>query len=89
MRTFIYKSLIISFLAIIVFKFTISRTINSYEKKFYENFNREKVEFFKSKIRDEMRNAIKKDNYLNNDDAILIKEFIDKVRSDLSSAKKN
>ena len=89
MRTFIYKGLIISFLAIIVFKFTISRTINSYEKKFYENFNREKVEFFKSKIRDEMRNAIKKDNYLNNDDAILIKEFIDKVKSDLSSAKKN
>ena len=89
MRTFIYKSLIISFLAIIVFKLTISRTINSYEKKFYENFNREKVEFFKSKIRDEMRNAIKKDNYLNNDDAILIKEFIDKVKSDLSSAKKN
>ena len=36
-----------------------------------------------------MRNAIKKDNYLNNDDAILIKEFIDKVKSDLSSAKKN
>ena len=89
MRTFIYKSLIISFLAIIVFKFTISRTINSYEKKFYENFNREKVEFFKSKIRDEMRNAIKKDNYLNNEDAILIKEFIDKVKSDLSSPKKN
>ena len=87
MRTFIYKSLIISFLAIIVFKFTISRTISSYEKKFYENFNSEKVEFYKSKIRDEMRNAIKKDNYLNNDDAILIKEFIDKIKSDLSSAK--
>ncbi len=89
MRTFIYKSLIISFLAIIVFKLTISRTINSYEKKFYENFNREKVEFFKSKIRDEMRNAIKKDNYLSNEDAILIREFIDKVKSDLSSTKKN
>jgi len=89
MRTFIYKSLIISFLAIIVFKFTISKTINSYEKKFYENFNREKIEFFKSKIRDEMRNAVEKDNYLKNEDAILIREFINKIKSDLSSAGKN
>ena len=42
MRTFIYKSFIVAFLAIIVFKFTISKTIQSYEKKLYENFSREK-----------------------------------------------
>ncbi len=87
MRTFIYKSLIISFLAIIVFKFTISRTINNYEKKFYENFNREKVEFLKSKIRGEMRNAIKKENYLDKEDAILINQFIEKIKSELSRSK--
>ena len=49
MRTFIYKSLIISFLAIIVFKLTISRTINSYEKNFMKTLI-EKVEFLKAKF---------------------------------------
>jgi hypothetical protein len=89
MKTFIYKSLIISFLSIIVFKFTISSIIHGYEKKFYENFTKEKVEFYKSKIRDEMRNAIKKESYLQKDDAILIKQFIDKVKSELSSSNSN
>ena len=59
MRTFIYKSFIVTFLAIIVFKFTISKTIQNYEKKLVKIFL-EKVEFYKTKIRDEMKNAINK-----------------------------
>jgi len=89
MRTFIYKSFIVAFLAIIVFKFTISKTIQNYEKKLYENFSKEKVEFYKTKIRDEMKNAINKDNYLNKEDAKLIKQFMDKVKAELSSANSN
>lgn len=89
MRTFIYKSFIVAFLAIIVFKFTISKTIQSYEKKLYENFSREKIEFYKIKIRDEMKNAIEKDNYLDREDAKLIREFIDKVKAELSSTNTN
>ena len=89
MRTFIYKSFIVIFLAIIVFKFTISKTIQNYEKKLYENFSREKIEFYKIKIRDEMKNAIEKDNYLDREDAKLIREFIDKVKAELSSTNTN
>ena len=76
-------------MAIIVFKFTISKTIQNYEKKLYENFSKEKVEFYKTKIRDEMKNAINKDNYLNKEDAKLIKQFMDKVKAELSSANSN
>lgn len=89
MRTFIYKSLIIAFLAIIVFKFTISKTLQDYEKKIYENFSREKIEFYKIKIREEMKNAIKKDDYLKAEDARLINQFLEKIKSEISAADKN
>lgn len=87
MRNFIYKSLIISFLAIVVFKFTISRTIQSYEKKFYENFTKEKVEYYKSKIREEIKNSLKKDRILDEEDAKLIQKFIKKIEEEINSSK--
>ena len=85
MRIFIYKSLIISFLAIIVFKLTISKTIQNYEKKFYENFSQAKLEFYKDKARKEIKNAIKKDKFLSSEDALLIEQFINKIKSEISS----
>ena len=60
MRIFIYKAAIISVLIIVIFKLTISSVITNYEKKIYENFNKEKEEYFKDKIRVEMKKAIKK-----------------------------
>lgn len=85
MRIFIYKSLIIFFLAIVVFKLTISKTIKDYEKKFYENFTQGKLEFYKDKARKEIKNAIKKDKFLSNEDALLIEQFINKIKSEISS----
>ena len=35
------------------------------------------------KIRKEMQNAIDKDDYLNDDDAVLINKFLRKIRSEL------
>ena len=64
MRIFIYKAAIISILAIVVFKLTISSVITNYEKKIYENFNKEKIEYFKDKLRLEMKMRLKKMNIL-------------------------
>ena len=50
MRTFIYKSFIVAFLAIIVFKFTISKTIQSYEKNYMRIFQEKKLNFIKLKF---------------------------------------
>ena len=36
-----------------------------------------------------MKNAIEKDNYLDREDAKLIREFIDKVKAELSSTNTN
>ncbi len=84
MRIFIYKAAIISILAIVVFKLTISSVITNYEKKIYENFNKEKIEYFKDKLRLEMKNAIEKDEYFKKDDAILIKKFLEKIKKEIN-----
>jgi len=83
MKIFIYKSLIVSLLIIIIFKVTVSSTIKNYEKKIYESFNKEKIEFIKEKIRFELKSAIKKENYLNKEDAILIKKFLIKINNEI------
>lgn len=85
MRIFFYKSIFISFLIIVIFKLTISSTIQSYEKKIYENFNKQNIELLKDKIRDEVRSAINKENYFEKDDVLLINKFLSKMQSELSS----
>ena len=85
MKTFIYKALITSFLIIIIFKLTISSTINKYEKKIYENFNKQRIEFLKEKMRSEMKSAIDKDSYLNKEDAVLINKFLNKIKKEINN----
>ena len=68
----------------LVFKLTISSVITNYEKKIYENFNKEKIEYFKDKLRLEMKNAIEKDEYFKKDDAILIKKFLEKIKKEIN-----
>ena len=88
MKLFIYKSIIVSFLVILIFKATIGSVIKNYEKKIYESFNKEKLEYVKEKIRGEINNALEKENYFSKEDAILINKFLTKIRDELSSNNK-
>jgi len=47
--------------------------------------SKENIENIKEKLRNELRNAISKENYLNSDDAKLISEFINKLKKELSN----
>ena len=89
MKIFIYKAAIISILAVIVFKLTISSFVKNYEKKFYENLNKEKVEYIKEKIRGELKSSIEKDQILDEEDAELINKFINRIIFELSLKKSN
>ncbi|MDB9760794.1 hypothetical protein OAB59_02380 [Pelagibacteraceae bacterium] len=84
MRQYIYKVLIAVIALIIVFEFTLGKTINKINKK---------VEIFSTKegrkqmvisLKSEMKKAIKKDNYLDEDERILIKKFILKIKNELN-----
>jgi len=86
MKIFFYKSIIISFLIVVIFKLTISNTIQSYEKKIHENFNKQNIELVKDKIKGEIELAIEKENYFKKDEAILIKKFLEKISAEIDRA---
>ena len=46
--------------------------------------SKENIEVIKNKLRDELKNAVNKENYLSADDAKLINEFINKLKNELS-----
>ena len=78
MKVFFYKTLFIAVVVFILFRVLIGSLVNDIETKI-ENFqSKENIELIKDKARDEMRNAIEKEDYINDEDALLIKKFIEK-----------
>ena len=84
MRIFIYKTLFIFLCIIIVYKMTIGSLMNKFESKLDSISSKENIVTIKEKIRDEMSESIKKDQILNKEDAILIKKFLNKIKSEIN-----
>ena len=83
MKLFIYKSLIIFFLVLLLFKFTIGSLVKNYEKKVDHYRSQEYLTKVKMKIREEMKNATEKENYLKPEDAELINKFLKKLQNEI------
>ncbi|MDB9705620.1 hypothetical protein OAA54_01210 [Pelagibacteraceae bacterium] len=83
MKIFVYKVLFVFFFIFVLFHLTFGYTIRSFESKFYNTFSKDKITFIKDKIREEMKNSIKKDKILYEDDALLINKFINKIVSEI------
>ena len=83
MKVFFYKTLFIAVVVFILFRVLIGSLVNDIETKI-ENFqSKENIELIKEKARDEMRNAIEKEDYINDEDALLIKKFIEKIKQEI------
>jgi len=83
MKIFFFKSILIFFLFIIAFHLTFNIAIKKINQKVFEITTKENIEKIKNQIRDEMKNAIEKDNYISKDDAKLISSFLKKIMKDL------
>ena len=85
MRIFVYKTLFVFLCLFLLFQLTIGATIRqlNYELKKFKS--QENIENIKDKIRDELKNAISKENYLTQEDATLINKFINKLKQELSN----
>ncbi len=84
MKLFVYKTLFIALIFFLLFHLTFGYLIKSYERKFYNNFSSEKIELIKEKTREELRNALEKENILNKEDAILLNEFFKKLHKEIN-----
>ena len=86
MRNYIYKILIAVIALIVVFEFTIGKTINRISSQTEILFTKEGRKGMVSSIKTEMEKAVKKENYLDEDERILINKFIKKIKNELKSS---
>ena len=85
MRNYIYKVLIAVIALIVLFEFTIGKTINKISSQTELVFTKEGRKGMISSIKIEMEKAVKKESYLDEDERILINKFIKKIKDELKS----
>ena len=84
MKIFIYKILFSCVCFFLLFQLTIGLKIKQLNNELERLKSKENIEVIKNKLRDELKNAVNKENYLSADDAKLINEFINKLKNELS-----
>ena len=89
MRGFIYKAIIITFIFIVGFEFTIGKRIDP----IVENINAVNDEHGRkmliNKLRKEMRKGLEKEYMLKEEDRVLIYNFFNKLKSEINSVENN
>ena len=85
MRNYIYKTIIAIIAFIIIFEFTIGKTLNKITSQTDKFLTREGRKEMVNSIKIEMNKAIEKENFLKQDERILINKFIDKIKNELNN----
>ena len=85
MKIFVYKSFIIITLIFLLYHLTIGYHINKTKIEFYKLFDSQKIEYFRDKVKTEILKSLKKERILSLDDANLLKQFINKLRSEINN----
>ena len=84
MKIFVYKTLFIFICIFFLFQLTIGAKLKQINKELTQLKSKESIELIKNKLREELKNATTKKNYLTAEDAKLINNFINKIKEDLS-----
>ena len=83
MKNYIYKVIIAAVAIILVFNLTIGKEISQINKKINYFSTKEGRKEIVNSIKKEMRKANDKENYLDDEERILIKNFIEKIKKEL------
>ena len=89
MRNYIYKVIVATVALIIVFEFTIGRKFNQFDKISNNFLTKEGRKTMIISVKNEMEKAIDKENYLTEEERVLINKFILKIKKELNTAKNN
>ena len=85
MRNFIYKTIIALVAFLIAFEFTIGKTLNKITSQTDLLLTREGRKEMINSVKKEMKKAVKKENFLKQDERVLINQFINKIRVELNN----
>ena len=86
MRNYIYKILIAAVAFVLVFEFTIGRKFNQINEKTEIVFTKEGRKEMVISLKNEIKKAIEKENYLDEEERVLINKFIEKIRNELKDS---
>lgn len=83
MRIFFYKFLIIIVGLFFLYQFTVGLSISKIQQKFYSLSTKENSVFIQNKLRKEIKDSLKKDRILSEEDSVLLNNFLQKLKSEL------
>ena len=83
MKQFIYKTLIAVVAIVLVYELTIAKQIKEFTSQSEVLMTKEGRKDGVSKIREELKKAVKKERYLSKEDARLINQFIQKIKKEI------
>ena len=89
MRGFIYKTIIITFIFIIGFEFTIGKRIDPIVENIDKFTNEQGRKELVNKLRKEMKKGLEKEYMLKEEDRVLIYNFFNKLMKEINSVEKN
>ena len=89
MRGFIYKAIIITFIFIIGFEFTIGKRIDPIVENIDKFTNEQGRKELINKLRKEMKKGLEKEYMLKEEDRVLIYNFFNKLMTEINSVEKN
>ena len=87
MKIFFYKSILVFALFILAVHFSFGIITKELKREYSKLISKEKLEGLKIKIREEMLNAINKENYIKPEDALIINQYLEKIKNDLEKNK--
>ena len=83
MKQYIYKVLIALIAVVLIYEFTIGKLIKKYTDKLNYISTKEGRKELVITLREEIKRGVKKERYLSKEDALLLNQFIEKIRSEL------
>ena len=83
MRNYIYKVIIFTIAIILVFEFTLGKHIDKLDQQLSFFTSKEGRKEMVTSIKKEIKKANEKENYLNEEERVLIREFLQKIRKEL------
>ncbi len=85
MKIFVYKTLFVFVCIFILFQLTVGVKIKQLNNQLNQLKSQKNIYYLKNKLRNELKNAVEKENYLSPEDAKLINDFLNKIKKELSN----
>ena len=89
MKIFVYKIIVLMVSLFLLFNFTIGYQIRKIEDKVTNLSSKDKIEEIKIKLKEEIQSGLEKDEIFNEEERILLRDFLEKIVTELELNKIN